>query len=139
MGFIGVNRHYRGKAAWFRYLAVLVFWFLAKNGWAGEGMDIFPGTLVIWHDQPVLIRCDLVKNAYILVDGDMQTSSYVEQIRKLSASLESPVSAVISGSYRNVGGKNYLVVQSIKTIRKGSSCHLIPPEEPLNIEFSKRH
>lgn len=119
----------------FGYLAAFFFSMLASAALAEEYLDIYPGTLVISQGQPVLIRCDLVKNAYILVGPDMQTSSYVEQIRQLGASLESPVSVIVVGAYKNVDGKNHLVVQSLEEIRKGRSCHLVPPREPFNIEF----
>ena len=105
------------------------------EAWAGNFVDVFFGTLVISQGQPVLVRCDLVKNAYILVDADMQMAPWVREIRQLDASLSSPVSAVVIGAYKNVDGKNHLVVQTIGEIRKGSSCHLLPPKEPLNIEF----
>lgn len=118
-----------------RCLALLLFSMLAVAARAEEYVDMYPGTLVISQGQAVLIRCDLVKNAYILVDADMQTAPYIEQVRQLGASLESPVSAIVVGSYKNVEGKNHLVVQSIEEVRKGRSCHLMPPKEPFNITF----
>lgn len=119
----------------FRYLAAFFFSMLAGAAWAEEYVDMYPGTLALSQGQPVLIRCDLVKNAYILVDADMKTSSYVEQIRQLGASLESPVSVIVLGAYRSIDGRNHIVVKSIEEIRKGRSCHLVPPKEPFNIKF----
>ncbi|MDL2284305.1 hypothetical protein LJC19_04090 [Oxalobacter sp. OttesenSCG-928-P03] len=116
------------------FLAVL-FSVFALSAQAGEYVDMFPGTLVIWEDKPVLIRCDLVKNAYVLVDSDLQTAPYLEQVKELQASIESPVSARVYGSYREINGMNHLVVRSMENIRKGDSCHLVPPKLPLNITF----
>jgi len=65
----------------------------------------------------------------------MQAVPYIEQIRQLGASLASPVSAIVVGSYKNIEGKNHLVVRSIEEIRKGRSCHLVPPREPFNLKF----
>ena len=120
---------------WFRYFAAVFFSLCAVTAQADDYVDLFPGTLVIWQDQPVLIRCDLLKNAYVLVDHNMQTAPYLEQIRELQASIESPVSARVYGSYRQIDGKNHLVVKSMENIRKGDSCHLVPPRFPLNITF----
>ncbi|WAW10559.1 hypothetical protein NB640_02555 [Oxalobacter vibrioformis] len=118
-----------------RYLAVVFLSMMAAGALAEDMVDMYPGTLVISQGLPVLIRCDLVKNAYILADADMQAAPYIEQIRQLGASLESPVCAIVVGSYKNIEGKNHLVVQSIEEIQKGRSCHLMPPREPLNIRF----
>ncbi len=115
-----------------RYVVMGFFLFCAAGVRAGDFADIFPGTLLVWQDQPVLIRCDLGQSAYILVDANMRTAPWLEQINKLDASLASPVSAVVVGSYRKVDGKNHLVVKSIEKIRKGHSCHLVPPHEPFN-------
>ena len=115
------------------FLFVSLF-FLATDPARASVVDVFSGTLAVYQGRPVLIRCDLVKNAYVLVDASGSSATYLKQLEALGAGLQKPVEARVFGSYRTVDGFNVLVVDRIENIMPGSSCHFGPPTEPLNIK-----
>ncbi len=114
---------------------LLLWLLLLPAGFArAQAVDMFPGTLAVYQGRPVLIRCDLVKNAYVLMDVAGKSDAYLKLIGELGAGLQKPVEARVFASYRSVDGLNVLVVDRIENITPNSSCHLFPPAEPLNIK-----
>lgn len=101
-------------------LPVLLLHLFVAPAYAG---DIFPGTLEIRDGKPLLIRCDLVKNTYLLVDKDGNVDVWLKQIEKLGITPENPYQATVLGDARMEGNTVILTVDSIEDIKPGS-CHL---------------
>ena len=85
--------------------------------------DIFMGTLEIHDGKPVLVRCDLVKNTYLLVDDKGSSEVYLKQLTDLGVSEKKPFQASIFGDAAMEGDIVFLKVDSIEDIKAGS-CHL---------------
>lgn len=85
--------------------------------------DLFIGTLEIRDDRPILVRCDLVKNTYFLVDKDGNAEVYLKQFRELGITPESPFQAQVFGDVHMDGEAVILTVNSIKNIVP-DSCHM---------------
>lgn len=90
---------------------------------AVQAEDLFTGTLEIRDGRPILVRCDLVKNAYFLVDKAGSAEVYLKQFRELGITPESPFQAQVFGEARMDGEAVILTVDSIKNIVPGS-CHM---------------
>lgn len=90
---------------------------------AVQAGDLFTGTLEIRDAKPILVRCDLVKNTYYLVDKDGNAEVYLKKLNALGVTPESPFQAQVFGEARMNGEAVILAVDSIENIEPGS-CHL---------------
>lgn len=71
----------------------------------------------------MLIRCDLVKNTYFLVDKDGNFDIWLKQLKELGITPEKPYQATAFGDARMEGNTVILTVDSLEDIKQGS-CHL---------------
>lgn len=108
-------------------LPLMLFFVLATLGYAASADDVFIGTLSKEKGRLILTRCDFVQDRYVLKDkkGDKR--------RPVSAHLAAfngsagIAYAEVFGSYDEIKGENYLLVESIDNVHPGKSCHLVDP------------
>lgn len=103
-------------------IIVPALFILAASVPAAWSRDLFIGTLEIHDGKPMLVRCDLVKNTYLLVDASGSSEVYLKQLTELGASPEKPFQANVFGDARMDDSTIFLTVDSIEDITAGS-CH----------------
>ena len=101
---------------------LLPFLLLAAASTQAWGKDLFIGTLEIHDGKPMLVRCDLAKNTYLLVDAQGNSESYVKQLTELGVSPEAPFQANAFGDAHMDGSTVLLTVDALEDIKAGS-CH----------------
>ena len=105
-----------------RFQWIIPFALLLVLAMPASGKDLFTGTLEVREGKPMLVRCDLVKNTYLLVDAAGNSEVYLKQLTALGVSKETPFQATVIGDARMEGDAVILTVDSIEDI-KGGSCH----------------
>lgn len=95
-----------------------------------EAAELFQGTLEIRGELPLMRRCGLTKDEYVLVDQEGSSTEYLAQMRKLGVDSGEKLQARIVGELRRVGARQALAVESIEEVSPGS-CQ-------LDSQFSER-
>ena len=100
--------------------AVGLFLLPLSSAWA---LDLFSGTFEIRDGKPLLVRCDLVRNTYILVDQNHSSAKYLKMLTKMGVAPGAVFQARVIADVEVKGDVNTLIVDSIDAVKKGS-CHL---------------
>ncbi len=90
-----------------------------------HALDVYIGTIETRNGKAHLIRCDLVKNEYILTDVDKSANGPVKRLMDKFGKQKPPIYAEVIGDYQEKDGKNILVAKAIQNIKQGKSCHLL--------------
>lgn len=104
---------------------MLVFLCLLLFPSAAQARDLFTGTLEIRDGKPLLIRCDAVKNTYVLEDAEGNTTVWLKRLEKLGITRETPYQATAIGDVRDFNAElAFLTTERLENIQPGS-CHLL--------------
>ena len=85
--------------------------------------DLFIGTVQQQGALLIMTRCDLVKNRYLLLDPPGSTESATRMLRQRPAG-EGPLYIEIFAKYTEHNQQNALLVESVRKLQPGKSCHL---------------
>jgi len=108
--------------------AVLCLWLFFPGGLAAEDeyVDVFIGTLEIREGRPYLVRCDLVKNTYLLLNKKGTRDISLKKLAEIGVGERKRMQAHVWGDPEIVGNdlnNVTLKVHAIENIRPGT-CHL---------------
>lgn len=94
-------------------------------GWSGSARagDLFSGTLQINDGQPYLVRCDLAKNTYRLVDRNGDSAVWLAKLKRLGVERNGTMMTGVIGEADRRGEEDILKVEDLGEVKPGS-CHL---------------
>ena len=106
-----------------KYIAALFF--ICLFGWSGSAQagELFTGTLEINGDQPYLVRCDLVKNTYRVVDRNGDSTVWLAELKRLGVGRVEAMMTGAIGEAEMRGEEVILKVEDLGEVKPGS-CHL---------------
>ncbi len=89
-----------------------------------RALDLWIGTIESEQNVLYLKRCDLAQSRYKLTEPDTSAGRLLSQLDVEGLKQGQHLVAEIIAEYRSENGQHILVVDSIRAVRVGKSCHL---------------